>query len=417
MGPQLYAESQDSVQTVSRVGTSFRDVMFGNRYYRQKGRLRISHEGLFDLEMLGYNTVDGIYYGQNLSLDWRPDSLYALRSNLKAGYAFHRKAPMIEWNINLLYAPMARGKVMLSAWYTSSDFNGSTGIPSTTNLAYTLLMRENYMKMYERAELELYNRIDITNGLCLVTTLNLAQKNRLQNNSDFSFFYRNSKDFTPNVPGQSEPDDPAVEDTRIFSGFIQLTYTPRQTYIIRNYRKQLRESEWPTFSLTYRQAFPFQEAGWSRFSRIEADISHRSDVGLLSELSWSLEGGYYLDRNSIHFSDFKHFKSSPLLIDMAGFEHALTLMEYYEASTPEYWISAHARLTSAYLLIKFLPWFSERLWKESLVLNYLYTPVTPHYVQVGYNLSEIFFLLDLGVYAAFQEGSYKGFGARVNFRF
>ena len=417
LGPQLYAGSQDSVQTVSNRGISFRELMFGNRLYRRQGRLRISHGGLFDLEMLGYNTVDGIYYGQNFGFDWRPDSLYGLRSTLHAGYAFHRKAPMIDWNMNLLYAPMARGKVMLSAWYTSSDFNGNSGIPPTTNLAYTLLMRENYLKMYERVEMELYNRIDITNGLCLVTTLNLAQKNRLENNSEFSLFYRKSKEFTPNIPGPLEPEHPSVEDLKVFSGFIQLTYTPRQTYVIRNYRKQLRESEWPTFSLTYRQAYPLQEDGWSRFSRIEAGVSHLFDVGLLSELEWSLEGGYFLDRNSIHFSDFKHFKSSPLIIDMAGFEQALMLMDYYEASTSEYWFSAHTRLSSSYLLIKFLPWFSERLWKESLVLDYLYTPAAPHYVQLGYNLNEIFFLVDLGVYAAFQEGGYKGFGARVNFRF
>jgi hypothetical protein len=102
---------------------------------------------------------------------------------------------------------------------------------------------------------------------------------------------------------------------------------------------------------------------------------------------------------------------------MADFEDALMLMDYYEASTSEYWFMANTRLSSSYLLIKFLPWFSERLWKESLVIDYLYTPATPHYLQVGYNLSEIFFLVDLGVYVGIQEGRYKGFGGRVNFRF
>jgi len=38
-------------------------------------------------------------------------------------------------------------------------------------------------------------------------------------------------------------------------------------------------------------------------------------------------------------------------------------------------------------------------------------------VQVAYSLDEVFFLMDLGVYVGFQEGSYKGFGARLNFRF
>jgi hypothetical protein len=324
---------------------------------------------------------------------------------------------MIIWNINFLYAPLSRGKVMITARYTSSDFNGDSGIPPATNLVYTVLMRENYMKKYEQLEVKLYNRIDLFNGLNLVTTATLGRKNQLDNHSQFSLFYRNSKEFTPNIPGSLETDDPVLTESRVFTANVQLTYTPRQYYVIRNYRKELKDSQWPTFRVAYRQAFPLQAEGWSRFTMLEAGISQTVDVGLLSELSWSVDGGYFPDQRSIHFSDFKHFKSTPLLIDMAGFEDALMLMDYYEASTSEYWIAGKARLTSSYLLLKFLPWFSERLWKESLELSYLYTPATPHYTQLGYNLSEIFFLADLGIYVAFQEGKYKGFGARVNFRF
>ena len=81
---------------------------------------------------------------------------------------------------------------------------------------------------------------------------------------------------------------------------------------------------------------------------------------------------------------------------------------------------------SSYLAIKFLPWFSERLWKESLHLSYLYTPDTPHYLQLGYSLNELFFLIDLGVYVGFGEGGpdeepqgwgYRGVTGRLNFRF
>ena len=84
----------------------------------------------------------------------------------------------------------------------------------------------------------------------------------------------------------------------------------------------------------------------------------------------------------------------------------------------------NATLTSSYLLIKYLPWFSERLWKESLDLTYLYTPGTPNYLQVGYRLEEIFFMVDLGVYVGFMEKpendedwGYRGVTFRLNFRF
>jgi len=352
-----------------------------------------------------------------MDMRWKTDSLHTLRSWMTAEYAFHRKAPMIVWNTDFLYAPLARAKVALYMNYTSSDFNGSTGIPGFTNMAYTLFLRENYLKKYEHIDATLYNRIDVANGLVLTTSATYGRKNNLTNHSDFSFFYANSKDFSSNAPGNLQEDDPLLADQRQLMGIVRLDFTPKQPYVIRTYRKDLRDSRWPTFSLEYRQAFPLEGQGWSDFSMISAEVTHTLNTGLLSSLDWSLRSGYFPNTTALHFSDYRHFKSSPLYIDMAGFDEALMLMDYYEASTSDYWFQADAKLTSSYLLLKFLPWFSERLWKESVGLTYLYTPQTPHYVQLGYSLDEVFFLVDLGVYVGFQEGAYKGFGAHLNFRF
>jgi hypothetical protein len=382
-----------------------------------RGKIRFTHGGLVDLERLGYNTVDGLSYGQSFSINWKTDSLHTFRSWLKADYAFHRKGPMVTWNTDFLYAPLARGKIALYLNYTSSDFNGSTGIPGFTNMAYTLIMRENYLKKYEQIDATLYNRIDVANGWVLTSSATYGRQNQLNNNSGFSFFFRDDRDFTPNTPGNFTEDDPVLADHQKLMGIIRLDYTPRQPYVVRTYRKDLRDSKWPTFSLEYRHAFPLENENWSDFSLLSAGITHSVETGLLSQMDWSLRSGYFLNNRTLHFSDFRHFKSSPLYIDMVGFDNALMLMDYYEASTSDYWVNADVKLTSSYLLIKFLPWFSERLWKESVGITYLYTPQAPHYVQMGYSLNELFFLIDLGVYVGFQEGEYKGFGARLNFRF
>ncbi len=411
------APGGDSIRTTRRRHLKARDILTGRTYFMSRGKIRFTHGGLFDLERLGYNTVDGVSYGQSFSINWKTDSLHTFRSWLKADYAFHRKAPMITWDTDFLYAPMARAKVALYMNYTSSDFNGSTGIPGFTNTAYTLIMRENYLKKYEKIDVTLYNRIDVVNGLILTASATYGHQNQLTNNSDFSFFFNDSRDFTPNTPGDVAEDDPVLADHKKLMGIIRLDYTPRQPYVVRTYRKDLRQSKWPTFSLEYRHAFPLDNGNWSDFSLLHAGITHSLETGLLSVLDWSLQSGYYLNTTALHFSDFSHFKSSPLYIDMAGFDNALMLMDYYEASTSDYWVNADVKLTSSYLLIKFLPWFSERLWKESVGIAYLYTPQAPHYVQLGYSLNELFFLIDLGVYVGFQEGEYKGFGAHLNFRF
>ncbi len=411
------AVAADTLKTTRHRQRRAQGIIMGRSYTMSRGKFRFTHDGLADLNRLGYNTVDGLSYGQSFSINWKTDSVHTVRSHLVAAYAFHRNAPMLTWNTDLLYAPMARGKVALYLNYTSSDFNSSTGIPDFTNMAYTLFMRDNYLKKYERIDASLYNRIDVSNGFVLTTSASYGRQNNLVNNADFSFFFSDERDFTSNTPGALAVDDPSLFGFQKLMGVIRLDITPNQPYRVRTYRKDLRESKWPTFSLEYRHAFPVENVGWSDFSLLTLGIKQSMEAGLLSTLDWSLESGYFLNNRSIHYSDFRHFKSSPLYIDMAGFDNALMLMDYYEASTSEYWVTADVKLNASYLLIKFLPWFSERLWKESLGITYLYTPQTPHYVQLGYSLDEIFFLMDLGVYVGFQEGSYKGFGARINFRF
>jgi len=158
---------------------------------------------------------------------------------------------------------------------------------------------------------------------------------------------------------------------------------------------------------------------------METGISQTIRTGLLSDLDWSLNAGVFTDTTSLHFSDYRHFKTNPLYIDMAGLENAMMFTDYYQASSNMYWVDFHANFTSSYLFLKFLPWLSAGLWKESLDLAYHFSPGLKNYFQLGYSLDEIFFLLDVGIYVGFMEknstepGSW-GFSSitgRMNFRF
>lgn len=420
----LRSAAGDSTKTPAPRKGLWRDLAFGNTYAWKQGRIRLHHGGLLDLNRLGYNTVDGLYYGQYIRLIWRTDSTNFFRGYLRAGYAFHRNAPNVTWNHSYLYAPMRRGKVGIDLSYTSMDFNGNSGIPEGTNLMYTLFLRRNYLKLYEKREVIIYNRIDLVNGLEFNLSGSVGRRIALENNSLFSLTYRKAEEerFTNNQPPGRLPEAPELADQMRFVAEVKLQYTPEQYYVIRNRRKQYRQSDWPTLSVTYRQAIPLESEQWSSFSQLEASISQQRELGLLSEVDWSLRAGVFLDTSSVHFSDYRHFKASPLYVDMAGLDDALMFSDYYEASTKRYWAEAHARLSSSYLLIKYLPWFSERLWTESLDLAYLYTPEQPHYLQLGYSMNELFFMLDIGVYVGFAEDpegrwGYRGITGRLNLRF
>ncbi len=406
----------DSVRRRGRRNRPFRNILRGHTYRNKNRKLRFRHEGLLDLEQAGFNTVDGWHYAQQFRMHYKIDPSHTFRSHLVAGYAFNRKAPLITWNSNVLYGPLRRAKVSLNMDYTSFDFNRHTGIPSLTNSVYSLFFRENYTKRYENINATLENRIDIVNGLTLYTRAVGEIRNQLQNTNEFSFFFRDQKDFTDNFPADNQ-NSPIYDDSKLFAAQVWIEYTPEYTYRLVEGRKHMVSSEWPTFSINYRHAIPLQSTGWASYSHLKGSVYHEMEAGLLSTFTYQLEGGFFPLNESMHFSDLAHFKSAPLLADMNGFTDAYMLLDFYSAATSDWYVSAHTELNSSFLLLKLLPWVSERFWTESLMVKYLKTPSVNHHMELGYSLNEILFLLDIGFFAGFEDWKYQGTGLRLNFRF
>ncbi|MBN2698001.1 MAG: hypothetical protein JXR52_04195, partial [Bacteroidales bacterium] len=407
----------DSAGLSRRKKVTFRSVLLGDTYNfsRSRGRLRVG--GLVDPSMLNFNTVDGLSYAQDFAFQFKIDSLRIFRTYLTAGYAFHRKAPLVRLQSNFFYAPLRRGNLELALDYRSADFNDDSGISGYTNMAYSLLLRENYQKLYEKINASLYNGIDLMNGLTLEVTAELGLQNSLVNTTDFSFFYREKKEYGENLPDTAiTSNHPFLSDRKKLSWDLKLKYTPRQYYVLRSGRKHLRDSKWPTFTINYRQGIPVNETGWSDYSFISASASYESGVGLLSNLNAKVTGGYFIHHDQMHYSDFVHFKTAPLLFDFIGLENRFNLLDYYEGSTNHYWVESHMTITAPYLMLKLLPWFSERFWTESAGISYLKTPGVNHYLQAGYSINDIFFLMDAGIYIGFEDFRYRGFGFRMNFK-
>jgi len=412
------AAGNDSIPQVRKKSNFAKNLLFGDTKTFGYGKGRYNYGGLIDPEQFNFNTVDGWVYGQYFSMQYKIDSSHTYRLYLKAGYAFNRKAPLISLTTDFLYAPIRRGKIALNLDYKSSDFNTVLGMGNFTNMDYSLFYRQNFMKLYERINAQIYNRIDIVNGLVLETYVDMGLARQLSNTTDFSFFYGNKKDYSINLPDTTlGPENPIFTDRKRFVCEVKLSYTPNNYYVLRNGRKLMRDSKWPTFILDYKQGIPIDNRNWSHFSALAASIEQDSELGLLATIKYKFSGGYFFNSSAMHFSDYKHFKSFPLLFDLIGLENVFTALNYYEPSTNNYWFEAHASLTTPYLLIKLLPWFSERLWTESIGISYLKTPEIGHYTQVGYSMNEILFLMDIGLYVGFEDLSYRGFGVKINFRF
>jgi len=149
--------------------------------------------------------------------------------------------------------------------------------------------------------------------------------------------------------------------------------------------------------------------------RFETGKKH--EIAAFSEFRWRVRTGGYLDNRDLTFYDFFHVNSQPLPILINNYEDAFMLPSYYSMSTPEFYGEVHVKYTTPYLLIKLLPGISNTLMRENLSLSYLGSRYHKNYTELGYSISEVFFLGEIGVYVGFEDVKYKSVGGKLVFKF
>lgn len=393
------------------------DLFFGRSFWSGDSTIRYRYDGLIGLDKFEFNTVDGFVYKQRFSVNKNIATGHQFTMEPEIGYAFNRKAILWKVDNTLTYSPMNRGRLYIHVGKNSADFNPDYGMDRTLNTVSSLVFRYNYLRLYEEFYTRIRNRIDIANGLVLILSISYADRVHLENSTDYSFFFKNKWDYEENVPDNPCLEEYPLNDQTSFVFGAGLSYTPRNYYRIRNGVKRMAGSDYPTFRLEYRRGLPgFFESG-ADFGFLEAGASKYHDLGMFSDLTWSVAGGAFLTCKNIHLADFKHFntKEIPVLLDRPS--HAFMLLEYYRYSTTEWFMEAHIKYNTPFLIIKLLPFFSERLWQETLYGSYLCLPHFKNYIELGYGLSDVYLLADVGVFVGFENWRYGRWGLQVSLNF
>lgn len=91
---------------------------------------------------------------------------------------------------------------------------------------------------------------------------------------------------------------------------VKLDYTPRQAYYWEPYRKVIRGSAWPTFSLQYKKAVPGVFGSEINFDFLSLSARHQFSIGTLGTSRWRAEVGRFLQADNIRFTDHVFFRGS-----------------------------------------------------------------------------------------------------------
>jgi hypothetical protein len=402
---------------------TIREVAFGHTWSDTTG-FRFTYGGLLELNKLGFNSVDGFNYGLNFSVSksWKYKNSLSVVPDIR--WAFSRRQLMWGIYTNYWFNKMKLRQILVRAGVTSKDINNGGGINPYINLDYSLIFKKNYLKLYESRYLTIGYSTEIVNGLTLNLSGNFEDRRVLQNTTNFSLL-KSSKVYSENTPVNpylSPGSNPINElrDQRHFDIVTKLSYTPFQKYRISSRSKVPGGSDWPTFELTWQHGInEFKEitSGLRRSDMFRFEVSKSRNVGAFSDFRWRVRAAGYLDNRNLTFYDFFHINSQPLPLLLNNYEDAFMIPSFYSMSTPEFYVEAHVKYTTPYLLLKLLPGLSNTLMRENISFSYFGSRFRKNYTEIGYSVSEILFLVELGVYAGFDDFNYRSVGAKLVFKF
>ena len=401
-----------------------KDISFGRSWSDTSG-FSFSFDGLFRLKNLSFNTVDGFVYGTNFGITKRWHNSNSLSFYPEISYAFSREAFMWKLNSQYRFDRMHQAQVYLRSGMTSRDMGSAGGINTFLNSVTSLLLRKNYLKLYDSRYITLGHRRELINGLYIDISAGYDDRRVLENTTDFSIIKPN-REYTTNIPDNyflTLPGDPPpyeLKDNRHYEASLSLQWVPRQRYRIRNNAKIPAGSDYPTITLTWRHfanRFTDGISTMRNYDHLRLEVSQRKETGAFSEFMWRFRTGGYIKNDNLTFFDFNHFNPQPLPILLNNYEDAFRLKDYYSLSTPEFFTEFHTKYTTPYLLLKLLPVLSNTLMRENVSVSFLWSDGNRAYTELGYSISELLFLGEAGIYAGFDNFSFSSAGFRIILKF
>ncbi len=388
-------------------------IIFGKYFYSADSSLSMGYSGIACKNFFSFNTVDGFNFKQYLVFTKKINSTRFIEIKPNIIYSFNREKIFYEINSKIFYAPLKNGLITLNAGNEDVDYNQESGISPLINSVASLFFRRNYMKLINKQFLNSNNSIEITNGLKFDISAEYSQLNKLDNISDYSFFYRKEREYTTNTPiNQNITNSTYLNNSNLFLITAKIEYTPKQYYRIKNGLKINEFSKYPTFSMLYKKAINNVINSNIKYDYLECGIKQDIKIGNNSHFKYSINSGIFLNKEDIHFQQFKHFNSQESPVFGGDINSAFMFTKAYELSTSDYFIEAHFNYLSAYILLKYLPIISRYNMQENIYFNYLFTPDNKNYFETGYGC-KMPVVGTVGVFASFENGKYSQTGIKI----
>lgn len=412
---------EDSVAQKAKRKFQPLDFLTGGEYNFGKGRSAGFHT---NWTKMSFNTVEGFKIGfsgfyraekstkmadsvTNYLRSWnfRPEFRYGFASKKVYGAMHIRRSvtkgrPGHTWGIEA-------GRFIY-------QYNEENPINEQVNALYSLLFRQNYMKLYEKHFARFYFAHRITDAFTYRTNIRFEERLKLENHSDYSFYNKPERTYSANLQANLEAENQAFNNNKALLVNGSLEWRPGLKYSVRNGRKFPLMETAPLINLDYNMGIPssFGGSGAANFDHLELGITHSVNFGVSGKLDFNIRAGTFFDSPQVYFMDYKHFGGNRTIFSNIGAASNYRFLDYYQYSTEGSYLSSIMHYQFRKFLFTQLPVLRFSGVRENLFLNYLKTKNSPHYLELGYSLDNLYRIFRVEFGAGFENGQYKRGGMR-----
>lgn len=400
-------EEGDTLKASKHKGFQPWDLLIGDHY-------KVSKHSNFRIyfPMGGFNTVEGfnLIYRVAFGTVFQDTNRTRLTIRPVMRYAFSREKLSGYMNV---FLRNNNYRLEVNGGRYVTQFNHETPILPIVNTFTTLFLERNLMKLYDRNFIDLKYSRKVNPFLSLRTAWSWSDRSELMNHSDYKLIDRQRiEGYTANRPFNESIEDTSFPNHQAFTGAIGISARPWLKFRIRNGRKRAIDSSTPTLSLDYRKGFSNLLDSDVDFDQLELGLKHEYKVGARGTIDFWLRGGMFLNNARMYFMDYKHFLGNQTPFSTNDPVGSFRLLDYYRFSTDDRYFSANVHYQFLKFLVTTIPVVRLAGIRENVFVNYLATPTSKNYTEVGYSLDGLLRIFRLEGAVAFRDGVYIGYGFR-----
>lgn len=363
-----------------------------------------------------FNTVEGFVFNTGALFRFRrnrydwfeidPTWRYSVTQNRSMGML------KLRWKTQKEEISISGGKFI-------SQYNVDTPVALDLNSLSTLILKKNFVKIYEKDFVNISFSDRFSNTLGIKTSLEWAKRYPLENTTNYYWINYGGDAYSPNFPKSQELPDTKFQNNDAFLANFQINYRPTLKKQYRNNIRYVDFSSSPLITFKYRGAIPKLFGSEMDFHTIELGIAHNFPLSINTNFNYIAQAGTFLSAKKMTFADYKHFNGNNNTIAIGEALTTHRLVGFYDnyiwgvskkLIDPFYFSTngSYIDIMTMFGLRKFALTQSTLIRnkgiREDLFANYLYTANNNiHNIEVGYGVDGILRILRVEAVFAYNN--------------